>query len=77
MSPDAMKFAWLCGILVTGAIGALMIRDGQRLEKHIRIAQGLIASGMDELEAMEQSGCNHWERPFVLRFWRKYPSFPN
>lgn len=74
MSIEAIKMAFFCGTMITAAIGFLMIRDAQRLEKHIGIARDLIDSGMDEAEAMNHSGCNHWDRWFVLRFWQKYPT---
>lgn len=77
MTSENVKLLWFAGSVVTVLVGLLMAMDSQRFNKHIQVAQKLIASGMVEPEAMEQFGCNHWDQAFFLRIWRKYPELPS
>lgn len=70
------KLIWFVGSFVTILVGLLIMSDGQRLLRHVRVAQALIAQGVPEPEAMERSGANHWSQPFILRIWKKYPPLP-
>lgn len=77
MNTENVQLIWSAGSVVAVLVGLLITLDSRRFSKHIRVAQGLMASGMSEPEAMEQSGCNHWDKAFILRIWRKYPELPN
>lgn len=77
MTSETMKLIWLAGTVITVLVGLLLMMDSRRFSRHIRAAQTLIASGMEESEAMEKSGCNHWDETFILRIWRKYPKLPS
>ena len=59
--------------LILLAIWYFIHNDAKRLEKHIEVAKELMKKGMSEEEAMENSGCNHWDRPWFVRAFRKYP----
>lgn len=57
-----------------GAIaGTWLLRDSLRLRAHLRIADRLIAAGMRENDAMRESGCIFWSKPWYKRIFRPYP----
>lgn len=58
-------------------LGLLLMLDAKRFDRHISAAMKLIKDGVSEPEAMQQSGCNHWDRPFLVRIWKKYPKLPS
>ncbi len=51
--------------------------DAKRLGRHIDAAIDLMDRGVAEAEAMQRSGCNHWDQAFWLRIWKKYPKLPS
>ncbi|RMN76625.1 hypothetical protein ALQ53_200018 [Pseudomonas cannabina] len=74
MSFSAALFAiGFIGLLV----GLLVVLDAQRRLRHLYIAKGLIAEGVPESEARHRSGASHWDQPFIVRIWRKYPTLPS
>lgn len=59
-------------------IGALILRDANRLALHVKVAEQLMANGKSEAEAMESSGCNFWDTPWYFRLCKTYPAlYPN
>jgi len=58
------------------SIGALMWRDANRLARHVKVAEALMAEGVQEDEAMERSGCNFWDAPWPSRLTKRYPALP-
>lgn len=73
----SLKIIWFAIPIITVLVGLLVSLDGKRLTRHIQVAQDLIAKGVAEPEAMQHSGCNHWDRPFMVRIWKAYPKLPN
>lgn len=73
----SFKLIWFAASVFPMLIGLLITMDSSRFSRHIALAQILIAQGVPEAEAMERSGCNHWNRWFLLRIWKEYPPLPN
>lgn len=61
------------GSVIGFGMGLWVLLDGNRLAKHVAIAERLMADGMSEADAMEQSGCNFWDRPWYERITTPYP----
>lgn len=66
-----MQFLMILLIVLT--VGLWFMQDANRLSKHVRVAEKLILEGVPEDEAMERSGCNHWDTPWFRRFFMSYP----
>jgi len=60
--------------LIGLAIGALILRDANRLAQHVQVAEALMASGVQEVDAMQRSGCNFWDTPMHRRIGKRYPA---
>lgn len=58
------------------AIGVFFRFDADRLAKHVLVAEALMSNGLSEDAAMEQSGCNFWDRPWYARLVFAYPPLP-
>lgn len=59
--------------LIGLVIGALILRDANRLAAHVKIAERLMNEGQPEAVAMERSGCNFWDTPWHHRLLQTYP----
>lgn len=57
-------------------IGAYLGFDANRLAEHVKVAEALMEEGLDEDVAMEQSGCNFWDKPWYVRLALSYPALP-
>jgi hypothetical protein len=62
------------GLAALFAIGAYLWFDANRLAKHVQVAEALMVRGLSEEAAMEQSGCNFWDKPWYARLFVAYPS---
>ncbi len=65
------------GLAVLFVIGAYLWFDANRFAKHVQVAEALIVRGVSEEVAMEQSGCNFWDRSWYARLFLAYPALPN
>lgn len=56
--------------------GMWLLNDANRLNKHVTVAEKLMAQGSTEEESMERSGCNFWDTPWYKRVLKQYPEIP-
>jgi hypothetical protein len=62
------------GLTALFLVGFWLTHDASRLARHVLVAEMMVAEGVDEDAAMEQSGCNFWAAPWYQRVFKPYPA---
>lgn len=60
-------------LIALAIVGVLMVRDGLRLLRHLRLADRLVLLGMSADDACRLAGCDFWEQPWYRRWNQPYP----